>query len=242
MRIPIIQGVIERRILANYRIDADIVRRLIPSPFRPKLVSGYGIGGICLIRLSGIRPRGFPAALGIRSENCAHRFAVEWDTDAGLQEGVYIPRRDTSSRLNALVGGRVFPGVHSMAHFTVRETPESFAISLESTDGVTRVDIEADTAHELAPGSVFGTLAAASTFFEAGSLGYSVSGTPNTYDGLELRTGQWSVTPLAVRHVRTSLFDDESTFPKGSATFDCSLLMRAIQHEWYGRDTLHAQR
>ena len=39
----------------------------------------------------------------------AHRVAVEWDDDAGqLCRGVYIPRRDTDSRLNALLTSQSF--------------------------------------------------------------------------------------------------------------------------------------
>jgi len=240
MRIPVIRGVIERRILANYRLDPDVARRVIPAPFRPKLVEGHAIAGICLIRLSGVRPRGLPAAIGIHSENCAHRFAVEWDTPEGVREGVYIPRRDTSSALNALVGGRVFPGVHSHAKFDVHETPESLSVALESDDGVTRIAVEGDIVPELSPGSVFGTLARASRFFEGGSLGYSVTREPGVYDGLELRTQRWSVEALAIRNVRSSFFDDTGRFPAGSIAFDCALVMRDIEHEWHGRDVIRA--
>ena len=126
MRIPVITGVIDRRILANWRCDPSVLAKLLPAPFRPKLARGYGIAGVCLIRLQAIRPAWAPAGLGISSENAAHRIAVEWDesgTDgrAVLREGVYIPRRDTSSRFNTLVGGRLFPGVHHHATFDVRE-------------------------------------------------------------------------------------------------------------------------
>ena len=44
MRIPVIQGIIDRRILANFRIDAAVMARNRPAPFRPKLASGYAIG------------------------------------------------------------------------------------------------------------------------------------------------------------------------------------------------------
>lgn len=76
MRIPIIQGTIDRRILVNYRVDPDTLAQILPPPFRPQLVHGFGMVGICLIRLKNIAPRFFPAALGISSENAAHRFAV----------------------------------------------------------------------------------------------------------------------------------------------------------------------
>jgi hypothetical protein len=45
------------------------------------------------------------------SENAAHRIAVDWDEAGYHGTGVYIPRRDTPSRFNALAGGRLFPGV-----------------------------------------------------------------------------------------------------------------------------------
>src|SRR5262249_30651973 len=121
MRIPIIRGVIDRRILVNFRADPAVLARLLPPPFRPKLIHGAGLAGVCLIRLQRIRPRFWPSCLGLSSENAAHRIAVEWDQGGEVREGVFIPRRDTSSWLNALAGGRLFPGVHHHATFRVQE-------------------------------------------------------------------------------------------------------------------------
>jgi uncharacterized protein YqjF (DUF2071 family) len=58
--VPTIEGVIDRRILVNFRIDPSSVAALLPSPLQPLLVDGHAIGGICLIRLKDIRPRGWP--------------------------------------------------------------------------------------------------------------------------------------------------------------------------------------
>src|SRR5688572_22191214 len=104
MKIPVLRGLIERRILVNYRVDPGVLAPLLPAPFRPRLVGGFGMAGICLIRLRGVRPRLFPSWLGISSENAAHRVAVEWDEGGVVREGVYVRRRDTDSRLNALAG------------------------------------------------------------------------------------------------------------------------------------------
>src|SRR5262245_46033520 len=117
VKIPVICGLIERRILVNYRVDAAVLAKTLPAPFRPKLVGGFGIAGICMIRLKHIRPRHLPPWLGISSENAAHRVAVEWDEDSERREGVFVRRRDTNSRLNSLAGGWVFPGVHHHAQF-----------------------------------------------------------------------------------------------------------------------------
>src|SRR5262245_27551333 len=79
MKLPAIRGLIDRRILANYRVDPAVLASHIPAPFRPKIVNGWGIAGICLIRLAQIRPAGLPQWLGVTSENAAHRVAVEWE-------------------------------------------------------------------------------------------------------------------------------------------------------------------
>jgi hypothetical protein len=240
MRIPVIRGVFDRRILVNYHVDPDVLATLLPPPFRPKLVHGVGMVGICLIRLKHIRPAFLPSWLGISSENAAHRAAVEWDEDGAVREGVYIRRRDTDSRLNALAGGRLFPGIHQHATFRVEETADRYHVAVRSDDGVTRVQVRGRRAEALPPSSVFGSPGEASAFFQAGSLGYSATPHPSRFQGLELRCLSWRAEPLAVEEVRSSFFEDESLFPRGSIGFDCALLMRGIEHEWHGKPDLVA--
>ena len=238
MKLPVIRGTIERRILVNYRVDADVLARALPPPFRPKLHHGFGLVGICLIRLGRVRPRFFPRWIGVSSENAAHRAAVEW-TEAGQnRSGVYVRRRDTSSRLNALGGGRVFPGIHSLARFDVREAGDHLEVSVHSEDGLTRLSVTGDVARSLPPDSIFASLDEVSAFFQAGSLGYSATPNPRRFQGLELRCHRWGIEPLAVSEVRSSYFDDPAVFPPGSIRFDCALLMRGIEHEWHGKDDL----
>ena len=79
MRPPELQGVIRRRILVNFRAEPEVVRRLLPAPFKPKQQAGHALVGVCLIRLEAIRPTGWPAWCGLSSENAAHRIAVEWE-------------------------------------------------------------------------------------------------------------------------------------------------------------------
>lgn len=238
MRIPVIRGVIERRILANYRVAPDVLARFLPPPFRPQVVNGFGIAGICLIRLAHLRPRFLPSLIGVSSENAAHRIAVEWDQDGQLRTGVFIPRRDTSSWLNALAGGRLFPGVHHHARFNVKEDDRHFRVAMESHDGAARVVVGGEIATGLPRDSTFSSVDEASRFFESGSLGYSPSLSNGWFDGLELRSHNWRVEPLAINRIESSFFDDPAVFPAGSVTFDNALLMRNIHHEWHGRESL----
>jgi len=240
MKLPVIRGLIDRRILVNFRVHPDVLSRLIPAPFRPKLVNGSGMAGVCMIRLKQTRPRFLPAFLGLTSENAAHRIAVEWEENGETKEGVFVPRRDTSSRINALVGGRLFPGIQNHASFMVEEHDDHYRVELKSDDQHTHLMVEGHLARELTPNSVFGTLNEASRFFELGSVGYSTASDPDKFDGIELHSFNWRVDPLEVLKVTSSFFDDRMLFPSGSVEFDSALLMRGIDHEWRGKSCLTA--
>jgi uncharacterized protein YqjF (DUF2071 family) len=229
---PTMHGIIDRRMLVNFHVRPDAIQALLPPLFKPKLVDGWAMAGICLIRLKHIRPRGFPVACGLTSENAAHRIAVEWHDAGTLREGVFIPRRDTSSTLQTLVGGRLFPGVHRLAQFDVRESAKELHVRMRSRDRAMQVEVQAHPSTQIPAGSVFKSLAEAARFFERGSAGYSVTKSPDRYDGLELHTSQWPVEPLEIESVRSSFFDDLNRFPKGTIYFDCALLMSNVAHEW----------
>jgi hypothetical protein len=238
MKIPAITGIIDRRILINYRIDPLVLKRVLPAPFRPQLVNGMGIAGICLIRLSALRPKWLPYLPGWASENAAHRIAVEWEREGELFRGVYIPRRDSSSRMTVWVGGRLFPGVHHHATFHVKDRQHSIDLSVESDDKQVQLAVVARMADDLPADSLFTSLKQASDFFEAGSIGYSATRDEGQFDGLELRTREWQVVPLQVQSLHSSFFDDTNRFPAGSAQLDCALLMRGIRHEWHSQPQL----
>lgn len=232
MRLPRIEGDIERRLLVNYAVDPAVVQKVLPAPFRPQLRGGSAVAGICLIRMGSLRPHRLPRWTGLRSEGAAHRVAVEWDTDDGPATGVYIPRRDTSSLANIVVGGRLYPGEQHKASFTVDETPTRISVAFDSSDGSTHVSVAVGVTDELTSSTLFANLAEASQFFEGGSIGYSATRDPRRFDGLGLETHAWKVEAGVIEHAESSLFSDRSLFPLGSATLDCALVMRGVPVLW----------
>lgn len=238
MLLDTIHGTIDRRVLLNWRLDPDVLRRVLPRGFRPKLYDGVGIGGVCMIRFAELRPRRVPAWFGLGSENAAHRIAVEWEQDGEPRDGVFIPRRDTNSVFNRLLGGRVFPGIFSPARFETSESADRLAVRIVRPDGGTEVAFAGRVAPSLPSGSVFPTLDAAAGFFSLGATGYSATRVPAHYHGMELHSLNWSVTPLAVDEAQSAFFGAPERFPPGSATLDCALLMRGIAHEWHSRPDL----
>jgi len=231
---------IERRLLVNCRIDPEVVERHLPAPFRPQLVSGWAVGGVCFIRLGSLRPNHSPAALGITTENVAHRFAVEWDDDAGTQVGVFIPRRDTNSRITALGGDRIFPGMHRMARFEVHERGSDLRLGVEGRDGTLGLSVTARESQTLG-GELFTSLEQAIDFFRRGSLGFSPSGSSSCLTGVRLQSQSWDARPVTIEDMRSSLFDDPEAFPNGSCTLDFGLVMRDLPARWITQGALQAR-
>ncbi len=234
-----IHGTIDRRILLNYRVAPEVLHRVLPKPFRPKLFAGSGIAGVCMIRFAALRPRYVPAWLGLGSENAAHRIAVEWVTDGVPHEGVYIPQRNTNSVFNRVLGGRVFPGIFQGARFESSDSADAVGLRIVSADGSPEVSFRGTVASQLASTSVFPTLDAAAGFFSLGATGYSATHRPNSFHGMELHSLNWAVTPLNVEERFSRYFADHTRFPIGSVELDCALLMRGIAHEWRSRPDLY---
>ena len=165
MKIPTLQGNIKRRILVNYQADPNVVQKILPQGFRPKLYKGKAIAGICLIRLEHLRPNFAPEFLGLSSENAAHRIAIEWQENGETKEGVYVPRRDTDSFINSAVGGRLFPGEQHKADFEISENENTIDFSMRSDDETAFVKLRGKTGEQFPENSIFSTLAEASKFF-----------------------------------------------------------------------------
>ena len=77
--LPALRGVIDRRILVDYRVDPAALDAVLPERFSPHAVEDHAIGGICLICLRDLRPTSSPRVVGAGSENAANRVAVEVD-------------------------------------------------------------------------------------------------------------------------------------------------------------------
>ena len=107
-------------------------------------------------------------------------------------------------------------------------------MSIRARDGRMAVQLRAHESDSLPESSCFASLAESSTYFEGGSVGYSVTRECCRLDGIRLQTDGWQVRPLAVEHVESSFFADASAFPAGSVTFDHALIMRDLRHQWHG--------
>src|SRR5260370_23164972 len=225
MLMPSIRGVIKRRLLVNFRVDPEVVQRILPEGLTPKLQGDHAIAGICLIRLEQIRPSLIPWPVGLSGENAAHRVAVTWrDGDGAAREGVYTPMRHKNRFVILMGGGRVFPGVHEGATFDVADTGTDIDISIRATAGDMDVTLRGKSAEELPRGSAFPSLTAASEFFRGGSVGYSRGRDGGRLEGLTLVSPNWRGVPPPPPRVDSSWLPRTSRFPAGARQFGCPLV------------------
>jgi hypothetical protein len=236
MRTTKVDCTIERRLLLNYRVGPELIAPHLPVGFRPQAISGWAVGGVCLIRLAHTRPTGFPGWIGLGSENVAHRFAVEWDDGGGPQVGVYIPRRDTNSRVVAVAGGPIFPGFHHRSRFSVMERSDEIHISVDSFDREVHLYVDARPADRL-DSQLFDSVEDAMEFFKQGSVGWSPS-SAGILDQVRLVSDRWTAKPVTVSRVASSLFDDPNLFPPDRCHFDSALLMKNLRATWIGRPSV----
>jgi hypothetical protein len=231
--LPVLEGVIARRVLVNFSVDPAVAAALVPRPLTPALRNGFAVAGICLIRLERLRPKGVPGVIGLASENMAHRIAIRYPTAEGPRDGVFIWRRDTDQALTSLLGGRLFPGVHRRAAFRVSEGAGTLAMEVETQEGLADVSLSLRDAAAWAPTRLFETFADVMEFFRKGDCGFSCSLDGERLEGMQLRTLSWSMQPLAADGVRAAFYADARRFPPEAIRFDGAVLMRGIPHEWH---------
>jgi hypothetical protein len=131
-----------------------------------------------------------------------------------------------------LLGGRAFPGVHTLARFTVEESDERPRVAFRSDDGQAAVDVDVAVESRLDDSSLFPDAEAASRFFEQGAVGWSPARRAGEVEGVRLDTTAWRVDPGRVVSASSSFFDDAGLFPAGSAQLDCALVMRKVPVDW----------
>ena len=216
---PVLDGLIDRRILINYRVRPDVVKTLLPPHLEPLVVNGYASAGICLLRLKDIGIKHLPKLLRITSENAAHRFLVTYTENGNQVQGVYIPRRDTDSSMNVLLAGKLLSWPHYPATFRSSEGNGRYNVSMESSDQYSSLSIEAELSGEFPTDSMFDSLDHASSVFQSCPIGVSPSTQPEGYKSIRLETKSWKVKPLVVRKLQSSgTFEDRLAFPEQTKT------------------------
>jgi len=217
-----VRAQLRRRLLISYRVDPAVAAALLPDGFRPQLVDGSAVAGVCVLGLEDIRPRWVRRRIGLRSENAAHRIAVEWDGPDGVESGVFIFERHSSAWHPVLFGGRLFPGVHRRARFRLAESQDRFALTMAA--GVHSLDADVEVGGEWSS-TLFPSIEVASAFYRSGRVGWSLARDGQSVEPVALAADRWRVEAARLHRLRSSFFD---ALPEGAAVFDSVVVMRDL--------------
>ena len=226
VRTPVLQATLSRRLLIAFRLEPEASVYLVPAPFSLLLVHGFAVGCISLDRVSGLRPRGLPAATGLGVEHAAHRIAVSWNQGGSVATGFFVVARHSSSRLTVRVGDRLFPGEHDRATFDVTDQGQELRVAFESGDARCSVDASVVTAADLGGSELFASTDEAWRFFRRGAVSYSLRRRGGVLDGLDALTKESGVQAAAIEKVSSSVFPLDAAIP------DSALVMRNVPVEW----------
>lgn len=232
---PAIRGVVERRILVNYRVDVETLDTVLPEPFRGREAgeSGKGIGSLCFMRINDARLRFTPKSTGVSVETMTHRISAERENNGETEHCVYVPRRDVSSEFCAAVGRSALPTDLNCADFRVEERNGVFRIRVDCGEEYAGVEAHETESNEVEGGSVFDSIESASEFFCEAGVRYSPSG--ERYDSIEFCPREFKMKPVKVKELQSSYFERLE-----GAELDSAFSMEDIEHEWRPRRSVPA--
>ena len=164
MKISALTGVMDWRILINFKAELSMLRAYLPAPFVPRMHHGFGMAGICLLNQKNQRIKGLPSVVGLNSYQTLYWIAVSWQELGEEKHGYFIPKRYTSSFIQALAGGKGYPGLYQQARFRVKESDQQLQFRMDGRSGL-HLQMEARLEMPFPSGSVMRELETARTFF-----------------------------------------------------------------------------
>lgn len=235
---PAIHGVVDHRVLVNYRVDPEDLDTALPGPFRGREVgeSGKGIGTVCLTKIENARPKFAPESVGVSVRSVTHRIYAEMETARGNRFCAYAPVRGVSSRFCAVVGRRALPAELDCAEFSVGERGDTQQMRVDCGGEYASVEFRETDREEVDEDSVFYSVESASVFLCEGGVEYSPLGDGYRYGGVEFCPSERELEPVDVADARSSYFET-----LGGA-FDSAFRMEGIEHEWQPRRSVGKRR
>lgn len=168
-------GELDRCWLFTYRTPIEYARKLLPRPLEPVTHAGYAFWNIVVCHISAMRPRHFPAFVGVDYWHLAYRLYVRLPLEHSESiEGLYFLRSDCDQRLMSLAGNLLTDFHFHTAPLLIRQDQEALEIRLESPDAPAHARLLPGVAPQLAEHSAFASLDEAAAFLKYKPYGISL--------------------------------------------------------------------
>jgi hypothetical protein len=135
--LPTVRARMLERYIVNVRVPPDVLAAELPGCLDPQEVNGFGIVSFCLLDLRRISISPVPPVVGPRSMSCAARYAV---LDEGGAPSVFVPERQTGSRVGAWFTRRGFSAPHGLVDIELSSHPDGGAEVHVRDDGMPTLD------------------------------------------------------------------------------------------------------
>jgi len=183
-------GTIDRCFLFTFRTSPDTARRFLPRGLQPVVQNGDAFWSVLVAHLRAMRPRGVPAALGMRYWHVGYRLFVR----LGDIEGLYFVRSDCDRRLMTIGGNLMTDFRFHDALIAINDRRESVSIHVDggAPAAVELLRREPSVRNELPP-------------FPHHAISMQ-NGTPQIMT-VERNESRWRESQLTISRARWSFFD-----------------------------------
>jgi hypothetical protein len=224
--VPVLEGVVERRLVVHFRVDVDAARGLLPAGLAPIERAGRAVAGVTLVRLGRVRPRGLKPLGGLGVETMVHWLAARGEDG---RKGLFRLRHDTESRLLAAFGG---PAAAHRARFEVVEDEKRLKVAVRTGGGAADFLAEVDWAAPFQATASFASLAEAQRFFADLDGGFAAGRGQGWLGVLRLEPPSRQLAAVRLERARARLLEEGASLAAGAVTVDGALGARAEPFEW----------
>jgi hypothetical protein len=202
--------------LFTYHTPAEEARRLLPAPLKAVTHHGYAFWNVVVCRVRQMRPRHFPARIGVSYWHVAYRLYVRLSpADGDAIEGLYFVRSDCDNPLMSLAGNLLTDFRFHTAPVRVTERDNAVDIAVRSSQAPAQARLQLGIPPSLPPDSAFASLEEAEAFLKYKPYGISLNGRGDTnVVHITRREDAWHGRLVTVEAARWAFFDGQNVRPE----------------------------
>jgi hypothetical protein len=209
-------GTIDRCWLFVYQTPEAEARALVPAALELVTREGCAFWNIVVCRLRAMRPRGFPAFVGVSYWHVAYRFYVRFHPASGPPiEGLYFLRSDCDHWLMSFLGNALTDFRFHTAGIDVAEDGALLNVRIHSPDAPARATLDRAKPAELPSHSVFPSLDEAAAFLKYKPFGISLDAAGNAnVVAIQRDEAAWKSRLVHVASAEWQFFEGKTVRPE----------------------------
>jgi len=218
--------------LANFSVDPDCLRRVLPRPIEPDLYNGRAYLSIVIANMRDMRPAFLPRMFGISYHQVVYRAVVRCRGELG----VYFVRSDANNKIMCAAGDRLTAFRFHYAEIDGRRDGDLYHFDLRASD-VPHAEIHAtyDLGHplpEMPHGSAFASIDEAKEHLVELFGAFSINRETGQVDVVRIRRGEWDLKVVNDLRADYRFMQLQDPFTPETAHLDSVFYVEEIPYYW----------